>query len=83
MVCETQYSSGGRHSVIHQFCGSDGKSYTRCELEYEMETPYGKSVNLQLKHQFACFSWEAYKIDILLFFIVSKFQIFSFVLILD
>ena len=85
MKCESPFDV--RSSVIHQVCGSDGKSYKACDvdnrgekpfisnLEYLMATLYGKSVNVvQVEHNFACLSWEEYREDVFHLFIVSKHQ---------
>lgn len=42
-------------------CGTDNKIYYHIDyLECYKITPYGKSINLQLKHKGACWIWETY-----------------------
>lgn len=68
--CETSYDG------LPLVCGTDGKTYgnlgrLNCEIE---ETEYGKRINLQLKHDGACWIWEKYGYDTYAVILVSKFQ---------
>lgn len=45
-------------SLYDNICGTDGRSYYNIRhLECMQRTEYGKSVNLQFKHDGACFTW--------------------------
>lgn len=45
-------------SLFYNICGTDGNSYYDIRhLECNQRTEYGKRVNLQFKHDGACFTW--------------------------
>lgn len=48
-------------SLYDNICGTDGNSYYNIlDLECMQRSDYGKRVNLQFKHDGACFTWYVF-----------------------